>query len=129
MVEFHLTKEDSGDIGFVTDCLIAGVITFPEFKKWVYYVIDNSQEVPNYFFDILDVEENFDYVLNIGRILGFHPGWGAIDDELKALDGIGFKRFSNFKTDASLRRDALRALDGNLHVERRFKETFPFIDF
>lgn len=129
MPRFHLAKEDSADIGFATDCLVAGIITFLEFKSWLYYVIENSEEVPSYFFDILDVEEKFDYTLRTVEILGFHPGWEATDNELNALDGIGFKRFSEFKTDAAQKETALQALEKNPHIEQRFREMFPFIDW
>ncbi|WP_052265441.1 hypothetical protein [Ruegeria sp. ANG-R] len=129
MRQFHLVKNDSADIGFATTCLIGGIITFSEFKDWLYFVIENTDEVPNYFFDILDIDEKFDYTLRTVNYLGFHPSWDASEVELLALDGIAFLRFHDHQTDASQREGATSALRSNPHVEERFRETFPFIEF
>ena len=129
MRDFRLVKNDSADIGFATTCLIGGVITFSEFRDWLYFVIKNTDEVPNYFFDILDIEEKFDYTLQTARLLGFHPGWDATDIELLALDGVAFMRFPNYQTDASERDEAISALQKNPHVAKLFGEFFPFIDW
>lgn len=129
MKKFSLFKNDGADIGFSTSCLICGVVTFSEFKEWLYIVIERSDDVPEYVFDILDLKDKFEYTLNTGRILGFHPGWGGTDDERKAIYGIGFRRFPDFKTDAYLKDDALQSLERNHHIEQRFREMFPFIDW
>jgi len=129
MMRFHLTKGDSADIGFASTCLIGGVITFHEFKDWLYYVIENLDDVPSYIFDVIDLEEKFDYILKAGKILGFDPAWEASKRELLALDGIGYKRFKNFRTDASSRQNSLDALVENEHVESLFREIFPFIEW
>lgn len=126
---FHVTKEDSTDIGFAVTCLIAGVITFEEFKDWLYFVIERSEEAPSYFFDILDVKEKFDFTLKVSKYLGFWAAWNATDHELDALQGIGFRRFPEFHSDASQREEALRMLAENPHVEKQFREMFPFIEW
>lgn len=125
--EFHLTKNDNADISFASTALIAGVISFDEFKEWLYLVIQNDDSCPSYVFDIIDLESKFDYTLKMGEILGFIPSWELNDDEEKALDGIGYKRFSDFSSDLAPRQVALAALERNPQVEARFRETFPFI--
>ena len=127
--QYRLTKGNSEDIAFATTSLAMRVLTFSEFKKWLYFVIERSDEVPNYFFDILDLEESFDYTLKVADYLGFWAAWDASDGELEALRGVGFKRFSNFRSDASHRNSALAALEANPRVEEKFRETFPFIEF
>lgn len=129
MRKFRLTREDDADIGFATDCLIARAISFEEFKKWIYYIIEKSDEIPNYLIEIVNIDKKTDYTLKVNRILGFWPGWGAIDEEYLALHGIGFRRFPDHKTDAASRDQAVEALKRNPQVERKFRELFPFIEW
>ncbi|MDO5658438.1 MAG: hypothetical protein Q4G36_08970 [Paracoccus sp. (in: a-proteobacteria)] len=49
MGRFRLTKSDSEDIGFVQSCLTAGIISFDEFKKWIFWVVETEDDVPSYF--------------------------------------------------------------------------------
>jgi hypothetical protein len=123
-----MEKGDSADIGFATTCLIASVISFDEFKEWLYLVIEKSDEVPSYVFDLLDVEEKFSYTLKTRDFMGFHPSWDCTVEEEMALDGIGFKRFENFRSDASMRADAAEALEKHSYIEEKFRNFFPFID-
>jgi hypothetical protein len=124
---FRLTKTDSEDIGFASTCLVAGAITFSEFKGWLYFVIQHTDDVPNYFFDILDIQEKFDYTLKRHSIVGFTLGWECTRQEENALDGIAYKRNSNHDSDSVSRNDALIALKENPHIEKRFRDLFPFI--
>ena len=124
---FQLTKDDSADIAFATSSLIIGAITFEEFKEWLYFVIEHSDEVPSYFFDILNAREKFNFTLKVADYLGFWAAWDASDSELDALRGIGFYRFPEFHSDVVQRDQALKALAQNPHVEKRFREMFPFI--
>lgn len=127
MAGLHLTKNNCDDIGFAKSCLLAGVISFDEFKKWLFWVVENEEEVPNYFWDLIDLKEKDEF--NPLRIMGFNPYWSHSDDEDDALDGIGYKRKPDFTSDATSRTDALRKLANNPHIEKRFRETFPFIEF
>lgn len=129
MKDFNLVRENSYDIGFATDCVIVGAITFYEFKEWVHFVIEQSGSWPTYLLEILELDARSNFPLEIGRILGFWPGWGATDQEHLALDGIGFKRFPDYQTDSSVKEDALKALEQNPHVEKKFRELFPFIEW
>lgn len=38
--KLKLTSNNNEDIGFATDCLLMGVISLNEFKKWVYKIIE-----------------------------------------------------------------------------------------
>lgn len=128
-MRFHMEKGDSADIGFATTCLIASVITFDEFKQWLYLVIEKSDEVPSYVFDILDVDGKFSYTLKTRDFMGFHPSWNCTTEEEMALDGIGFQRFDCFRSDVSMRDDAMRALEKHPYIEQKFREFFPFIEY
>ena len=127
MTGVRLTKDDCEDIGFAASCLTAGILSFDEFKQWLFWVIENEDDVPNYVWDIIDLKEKLDFVPL--RIMGFNPYWEHTDDEDDALDGIGYTRRSDFNSDAVSRSDALQKLADNSHVEDRFKATFPFIEF
>ncbi len=126
MASVRLTKDDCEDIGFAKSCLTAGILSFDEFKQWLFLVIENEDDVPNYVWDIIDLKEKFDFVPL--RIMGFNPYWKHTNDEDDALDGIGYKRRSDFNSDAVSRSDALQKLADNSHIEDRFKTTFPFIE-
>lgn len=128
MANFYLIRGDSSDIGFASTCLAAGAISFSEFKEWIFFVIENSEDVPPYMFEILELENRLDYIRAAREILGFQPAWNADERELCALDGVGYKRFKNFMSDASGREKALKCLDANQHVEALFRYAFPFIN-
>lgn len=125
---YHLTKDDNEDIAFASSCLVSGVITLEEFRAWACSIIENSENIPNYIFDIVELKNKLDYTLNMHRILGFIPSWELSDEEDVALEGIGYKRYENFSSDFAPRKKALAALEKNPQVEERFFRTFPFIE-
>ena len=124
---FRLDKENSDDIGFVYTCLISGVVSLLECKDWIYHVIEIENDVPNYMFDILDIEHKSDFIPL--RIIGFTPSWNKTDAEDYALEGIGYKRQGDFVSDAVSRAKAIKSLKDNPHIEERFREMFPFIEW
>jgi len=126
---FQISKNDCDDLGFTTTSLIGNVISFEEFKEWIYFVIEQSNDVPDYIFDILDAKEKFDYTLRVSQIIGYNPYWECSKQERYALYGIAYKRNAKHESDAVLREEALKALEKNPHILQRFRETFPFIDF
>lgn len=126
MERFRLTKNDCEDIGFAQSCLTSGIISFDEFKEWLFLIVEAKHDVPNYIFEIIDLKEKFDFVPL--RIMKFNPYWEHTGDEDDALDGIGYKRRLDFHSDAVSRSDALQKLIDNPHIEERFRNTFPFID-
>lgn len=129
---FRLTKNDDADIGLMKSALVSGIISFDEAKEWIYYVISESEsvdDIPSYVYEILDAKEKDLFTLRTHELIGFTTGAGLKDSEYNALSGIGYKRFPNYRSDAVGRAAALRALEKNPHIEKLFRETFPFIDF
>lgn len=124
---FRVLKEDGEDLGFVLDCLYSGAISFDEFKEWLYLVIERTDEVPFYVFDILDLKNKFDFKPLI--TIGFVPHWDHTEKESDAINAIAYKRRPDYVSDAVSREEALKALEANPHIENRFRESFPFIDF
>ncbi|WP_316364545.1 hypothetical protein [Candidatus Thiodiazotropha sp. CDECU1] len=124
---YRLTKGNSEDIGFASTCLVANAISFSEFKEWIYYVIQHTENVPTYLFEILDIDEKYDYTLKRQSVIGFTPSWEGTNQEENALDGIAYKRNLNHKSDSVNREDALKALEEQSHIEKHFREMFPFI--
>ena len=130
---FKLKKEDSEDIGFVYLCLLSAAINMNEFKKWLDYVIENSaiDDIPTYFFDLLNIESVGEINRNDG-VIPFTISAGLSKGESSALSGIAHKRgnLKNINYDLHITKEsALRAVRKNPHVEDRFRETFPFIDY
>lgn len=123
----RLEKNDCDDIGFAKACLVAGALDFKEFKQWILYVIESQEEVPLYFWEILDLESKFDF--KPLSVMGFNPYWEHTEQENNALDGIGYRRRLDFVSDVVSRSSALKALEENPHIEQRFKEMFPFIEW
>ncbi|MFQ3789867.1 hypothetical protein [Halomonas sp. A29] len=126
-LKLRLDKNDCDDIGFAKACLVAGVLEFAEFKEWIYYVVGHQDQVPAYFWDILDIENKFDF--KPLSVMGFNPSWKHTESENDALDGIGYRRWNDFVSDAVPRDLALQALERNPHIEQRFREMFPFISW
>jgi len=124
-MSLRLEKNDCDDIGFARACLISGVVDFDEFKQWIYHVVEIQDEVPSYFWDILDIEDKFDF--KPLSIMGFNPYWQHTGTEEYALDGIAYKRRKDHVSDAVSSKAALNALVENPHIEKRFREMFPFI--
>lgn len=131
MAKYRLSREDAGDLGFALSSLTYSVVTFSEFKQWIYHVIEHedAESIPSFLFEILDINDKFDFTLRAWQIIGFHPSWDGNDDEDDALCGIGFKRFPNYHADGLSKQEAFAALARNPGIEKRFRETFPFIEF
>ena len=125
MQELKLVRNNSDDIGFVHACLIPGVINLDELKEWIYFVIEHYDQTPSYFFRILDLNHKFEY--NAFEIMGFVPGFEPKKDEYNALIGVGFKRGAINSNDNLTRKDAIKALERNPHIEKKFYEMFPFL--
>jgi len=125
MSKLRLEIDDSSDIGFVDNYLVPGVISLNEFKKWIYFVIENHDDISSQFFKILVLNHKFE--CNCLRIMGFAPKWEYNDAPLDALVGIGFKRGAITTNDNLTREEALRALERNPHIEKKFYEMFPFL--
>nr|WP_227747717.1 hypothetical protein [Corynebacterium glutamicum] len=60
-------------MGFAFDCLIVDAITLDELKEWIYRVIVEMDEFPDYLIDITDVSHKHDLILGYQDIVGFWP--------------------------------------------------------
>ena len=126
--KFRLTRDSSEDIGCVKSCFSKGAITNKEFNDWVEYVIVNDKvdDLPLYIFDLIDFNGSFYELINI---IGFTPDPNLTEDEDNAIYGIAIKRFGNDLDIPISNNEALRALDQNSSISKRFKCIFPFIKF
>ncbi|MBF0786248.1 hypothetical protein E4T80_12315 [Muribacter muris] len=119
------SRDDSSLLGFIIWC--EGIaITFNEFKEYFLFLIkeNNINEIPDFIWDIIDMEEN-EKIHLYKRIIGFVPDSKLTEFEISAIYGIGLKRFGSL-FDIS-KKKALDALEQNPHILERFKKTFPFI--
>lgn len=123
---FRVEKNNCDDLGFSIDCLFLGAIDLNEFKQWITYVIENQEEYPTYFFEILDLKE--EVKTHVLKVMPYHPNWQHSKVESHSISGVSYKRFLNFVSDNISRKAALEALSKNPNIEERFKETFPFIE-
>lgn len=130
--KLRLTRYSSEDIGFVKSCVIKGAITNKEFNDWVEYVIvneivnDKVDDLPLYIFDLIDFNGSFYELINI---IGFTPDPILTEDEDNAIYGIAIKRFGNDLDIPIANNEALRALERNPLISKRFKSIFSFINF
>ncbi len=133
MKKFRLTKEDSKDLGFASLCLTFGALTLDDFKQWIYYIIEYSDidDIPTYLFDYLDVgEENGP---NFHEVVPWVPCSGLKDDtDYNSVSGIFAMRggYNNMNYEPRVSKGtAIRALKNSPHIEKRFRESFPFIEW
>lgn len=121
------TFEDSSVLGFALKCQIKGIITFEEFKWFLYEVIDknNTQDIPVFFWDLIDV--SYEKMLHLEQIIGFSPYCTLSDDENNALYGIGYIRWDDYSCPINSSY-AMECLNENMHILERFKKMFTFIE-
>ena len=133
MKHWRLTKNDGEDIGFADACLIFDAVSWDEFREWLYFLIGELDEVPTYFFDLLDMKDRTECLCHSHESMGFSGGTNLTKGEFSALTGIAYKRgFYDTPIDYDpviTRRGAMKALARSPHIEERFRETFPFIDY
>ncbi len=120
-------RDDSFLIGFVSDSYGTYAITTEEMRNWVYELIKKYDELPSYIYDLTEAKNvcEFDSMVNFPMSSSISSG------ELAALFGIAFKR-ENYPENTELnisKKHALKALKDNPQLEKRFRGTFPFIDF
>lgn len=126
----ELAKDNDNTIGFVYDCLLTGVIDMEEINRWAEKVIGENEvdNLPNYIFDLVDFKGT---VREFEKLLGFYPYWKCTKGQDMALYGILLKRGESLsKDDVSFSEEqALKSLEKHPEIEKRFRETFPFIVF
>ncbi|MEN8237476.1 MAG: enterotoxin A family protein [Pseudomonadota bacterium] len=119
-----LERNDDYLIGFVSEALISGAINIREAHQWIYNLISKYDNLPTYIYDLPEANnwKEFD------KIIGFHA-YNTSETEFDALSGIAFVRGNITDEEAISKKKALKALKGNPQLEKRFRETFPFIEF
>ncbi|WP_258879505.1 hypothetical protein [Corynebacterium glutamicum] len=122
-----ITQDDSEDLGFAFDCLIVDAITLDELKEWIYRVIVEMDEFPDYLIDITDVSHKHDLILGYQDIVGFWPYSTLKRTEETALVGIAYARFPDTRDDSISRGKARSALEKSTGLKERFARHFPTI--
>ncbi len=121
-----LTKNHNDLISFVCDARVFQAVTYNEFRQFLYLLIAHNEDLPTYIFDLLDLEDQ--YSGSIIKTIPFHCSMKASDGY--AIKGIAYKRGLTEEEPGTLsRKAALKALEQNPHIEDRFREVFPFIDY
>ncbi|WP_447884032.1 hypothetical protein [Serratia fonticola] len=127
MMQTGLILENSDEIGFVTNCLLSQAINITELNQWAVSMIQNNDidDLPFYIIDLVDFSG---FPGEVYSVIGFAPIWNASDEQELALYGIVAKRgivpYDPEVTDKA----ALDVLSKHPEIEKRFRETFPFID-
>lgn len=122
-----LTKGDSDTLGFVIASLYSGAINNEDLRKWAIEIIRDNEvdNIPGYIFELADFD---DRRTALPRVIGFSYGWKSTKSQRNALYGIALKKGEDLGEEC-LPKVALEALKKHPEVEKRFRETFPFIDF
>lgn len=118
---------DSGKIGFVLTCLYRDAITDEEFLKLIFHIIEHNDDYPPYIIDLTDYKGDRLWLV---KTIGFSTGWPFAEEDDNAIYGITYKRgFKPYKDVTITKEEALKKLEECPHVEKMFREIFPFIDF
>ncbi|HDS7112719.1 TPA: hypothetical protein QH394_000323 [Klebsiella aerogenes] len=90
-------------------------------------VIKNNDvsDIPDYIFELVDFDEA---AFHMYGVIGFTCDWNGSASQSKALYGIALKRGFELGEEYSPK-SALNALEKHPEIERRFRETFPFINY
>jgi len=120
------TREDSGEIGFVTSCLFTDAVDTKEMQQWILKVLEKSESsYPTYLIDLLDLN----VPLHIFKVIGFVPHWPFSEDARLALWGIAFKRGRQTYDCPVSREEAIRTIAEYPEVESKFRAEFPFLSW
>lgn len=130
----RIVKDDSADLGFAWKCLLAGAISFEEFKVWAEHVvtITPSESLPPYMFDLMLAETRRDATVGLHDIVGFWPSDPMFEPTAtgpgNAISGLTALRGDFCEDDAATTADAARkSLARHPEVLRRFSQVFPFL--
>jgi hypothetical protein len=126
IMELGLVNGDSSLIGFVVRCLFNSAIEDKDIRDWSMHMIEKYDDLPLYMYDLPDYKKG-DY--NLPELIGFATSWKFSEKDSEALYGIAYKRgFEPY--DCSLtKEEAIKRLEECPHIEKKFRDTFPFIDF
>lgn len=118
-------REDSFLIGFVKKSQALRAITMEEAYQWVYSLIKDHDDLPPYMYCLLDAKTNKEF----DDIIGFSASAKTTKKEFDALRGISFLRGNRVDEEVISKKKALKALADSPQLEKRFRETFPFIEW
>ena len=120
-----LEPGNSEDLAFAYACLVYGAVSFEEFIQWAFYVIENTENFPDYFLNIIDLKQR--YELKPSDTFGFDPVWSHRNLEMKIIMAIGFKRGIKKAEDIIKRAEQEKYLKNDKNIISRFYNTFPFL--
>ncbi|MFP8733598.1 hypothetical protein [Klebsiella aerogenes] len=126
MIGFDRNNSDA--IGFVYEALSCRAITRSDVKAWaIKMLLDNDvDELPMCIIDLMDFDENSQ---DLFKIIGFVPHWRGNKKQKIALYGVAVKK-GRVLTDLGISsEEALSMLEKHPEIEKRFRETFPFINY
>lgn len=120
-------REDSFLIGFVSKSQALCAITMDEAHQWIYSLIKDHDDLPPYMYCLLDAKDTIEF----RGTIGFSVFADTTEKERNALIGISYKRGLSIEDgDWNIsRKKALKALAESPQLEKRFRETFPFIEW
>tara|TARA_R110002095_G_C4205578_1_gene235524 strand:+ start:524 stop:907 length:384 start_codon:yes stop_codon:yes gene_type:complete len=120
-------REDSFLIGFVCKSQALCAITMDEAHQWIYSLIKDYDDLPPYMYCLLDAKDSIEF----RGIIGFPVFARTNEKDMNALIGISYKRGLSIEDgDWNIsRKKALKALAESPQLEKRFRETFPFIEW
>ncbi len=119
-----LTQEDSSLIGFVVACYFRNAIDNNDLNKWAEHIIATRDNYPSYILDLLYFDEPG---FHIYRTIGFNPSSVTSQAEDIALFGITYLR-GRSHLDGPPQEAALAKLKNSAGIQKRFRDTFPFIE-
>lgn len=124
--QFDLTINNSNTIGFVIACLFSSAIDTDELNEWALHVVQKLEvdDIPEYIYGLMEFNGT---LASVYSIIGFSPVWNRSEEEDKAVYGIAVKRGKNLFDLPFSKEESLDCLANNSHIEKAFKNTFPFI--
>ncbi|HGO9212997.1 TPA: hypothetical protein ACLBIP_000349 [Neisseria meningitidis] len=119
-------KENSTDLNFAIGSIYCQAINLTEFEMWVEKIIRevDLDEIPNYFFDLIDFQSLYDLI----DIIGFVPENNLSKNQDNALTGIAFLRGIDVYDPPVSKEKALKALEKHPEIYQRFQHFFPFVE-
>lgn len=115
-------------IGFVLACLFCGAVDEAELRGWCALAIAGADdaEAPYYMYELMDFD---DELYKIYKVIGYVPSWEYTSDEDFALYGIAVRRGVGLFDAPLFAEEAVKKLDSSPHVEKIFRNIFPFVIF
>ncbi|MDG2944688.1 hypothetical protein [Exercitatus varius] len=119
-------KNSNEDLNFALGCLYCQCISLSEFKLWIEKVIrdTNSDNIPNYLFDLLDFNEP---LFHMSNVIGFTVKNNLSEEDKLALYGIAYLRGVKIYDPPVTRNIALNYLENKPEISNKFNRFFKDI--